>query len=172
MTNDHYLFLDQFEDVLHGMTGKALITFSAEMRRLVEASLGQATIIVTLHPGATNALNTPEGGDIRSIAPLDSRHVVDVGPLTNEGAHQLALTYLDYYRLPDKKPTTAEYPFTTEAIDDIHTASRRNVRACLQAFNYALVCGVDTEYKVIDKQFLTEHHAEITGRIHPEDVTL
>ena len=61
----HYLFFDQFEDVVHGMTGKALITFNTEMRRLIEASLGQATIIVTLHPGATQALSTHEGGDIR-----------------------------------------------------------------------------------------------------------
>jgi len=90
----HYLFFDQFEDVIHGMSGKALITFNAEMRRLIEASLRQATITVTLHPGAALALSTHEGGDIRSIAPRDPRHVVDVRPLTREGAHQLALTYL------------------------------------------------------------------------------
>jgi hypothetical protein len=168
----HYLFFDQFEDVVHGMTGKALITFNTEMRRLIEASLGQATITVTLHPGATQALSTHEGGDIRSIAPLDSRHVVDVRPLTREGAHRLALTYLDHYRLPNATPPDPLYPFTPEAIDDIHTTSRGNIRACLQAFNYAIVCGMDANYAHIDKSFLVEHHAEVTGRIHPEDVTL
>ena len=168
----HYLFFDQFEDVVHGMTGKALITFNTEMRRLLEASLGQATIIVTLHPGATQALSTHEGGDIRSIAPLDSRHVVDVRSLTREGAHQLALTYLDHYRLPSSTPPDPLFPFTVEALDDIHTASRGNIRACLQAFNYAIVCGLDADYAHIDRPFLVAHHTEVTGRVHPEDVTL
>lgn len=168
----HYLFFDQFEDLVHGMTGKALIAFNTEMRRLIEASLGQATITVTLHPGATQALSTHEGGDIRSIAPLDSRYVVDVRPLTREGAHQLALTYLDHYRLPSVTPPDPLYPFTPEAIDDIHTVSRGNIRACLQAFNYAIVCGTDADYALIDKLFLTQHHTEVTGRVHPEDVTL
>jgi hypothetical protein len=168
----HYLFLDQFEDVVHGMTGRALITFNTEMRRLVEASLGQATTTVTLHPGATQALSTHEGGDIRSIAPLDSRHVVNVRPLTREGAHQLARTYLDHYRLRDSSPPDPLYPFTPEALDDIHTASRGNIRACLQAFNYAIVCGRSADYARVDRSFLAEHHIEVTGRVHPEDVTL
>lgn len=168
----HYLFFDQFEDVVHGMTGKALITFNTEMRRLIEASLGQATITVTLHPGATQALSTHEGGDIRSIAPLDSRHVVDVRPLTREGAHQLALTYLDHYRLTDLAAPDPLYPFTPEALDDIHTASRGNIRACLQALNYAIVCGMEADCAQIDRAFLVKHHAEVTGRVHPEDVNL
>jgi hypothetical protein len=168
----HYLFFDQFENVIHGMTGKTLITFAAEMRRLIEASLEQATIIVTLHPGAKLALSTHEADDIRSIAPLDPRYVIDVRPLTKEGAHQLALTYLDHYRVPNATPSELLYPFTPEAIDDIHTASRGNIRACLQAFNYAIECGKGTGFALIDKSFLTEHHAEVTGRVHPEDVAL
>ena len=168
----HYLFFDQFEDVVHGLTGKALITFNTEMRRLIEASMGQATITVTLHPGATQALSTPEGGDIRSIAPLDSRHVVDVRRLTKEGAHQLALTYLNHYRLPGTAQPDPLYPFTPEAVDEIHTVSQGNIRACLQAFNYAIVCGMDSNCALIDQDFLIQHHTEITGRIHPEHINL
>jgi hypothetical protein len=168
----HYLFFDQFEDVVHGLTGKALITFNTEMRRLIEASMGQATITVTLHPGATQALSTHEGGDIRSIAPLDSRHVVDVRRLTKEGARLLALTYLDHYRLPGTAHPNPLYPFTPDAVDSIHTASQGNIRACLQAFNYAIVCGMDADYVLIDHGFLVQHHTEITGRIHPEDINL
>jgi hypothetical protein len=168
----HYLFFDQFEDVVHGLTGKALITFNTEMRRLIEASMGQATITVTLHPGATQALSTHEGGDIRSIAPLDSRSVVDVRHLTKVGAHQLALTYLNHYRLPNTAQTDPLYPFTLDAVNAIHTASQGNIRACLQAFNYAIVCGMDANCALIDQDFLTQHHTEITGRIHPEHINL
>ena len=168
----HYLFFDQFENVVHGLTGKALLTFSSEMRRLIEASMGQATITVTLHPGATQALSTPEGGDIRSIAPLDSRSVVNVRRLTKEGAHQLALTYLDHYRLPGTAQADPLYPFTPDAVDAIHAASQGNIRACLQAFNYAIVCGIDADCDLIDEGFLIQHHTEITGRIHPEHINL
>jgi hypothetical protein len=168
----HYLFFDQFEDVVHGLTGKALITFNTEMRRLIEASMGQATITVTLHPGATQALSTHEGGDITSIAPLDSRHVVDVRHLTKEGARQLASTYLNHYRLLGTKQSDPLYPFTAEAVDAIHTASLGNIRACLQAFNYAIVCGMDADCALIDENFLIYHHTDITGRIHPEQVNL
>lgn len=168
----HYLFFDQFEDVIHGMTGKTLIAFSTEMRRLIEASLRQATITVTLHSGADQALSTHEGDNIRSIAPLDTRYVVDVRLLTKEGAHQLALTYLNHYRLPNTCPPDALYPFTQEAIDEIHTASQGNIRACLQALNYAIECGIETDYALLDRQFLVEHHTDITGRVHPEHINL
>jgi len=168
----HYLFFDQFEDVVHGLPGKALITFNTEMRRLIEASMGQATITVTLHPGATQALSTHEGGDIRSIAPLDSRYVVDVRRLTREGARQLALTYLEHYRLPGIAQLDPLYPFTQEAVDAIYTASQGNIRACLQAFNYAIVCGMEADYALIDQGFIVQNHTKITGRIHPEDIKL
>jgi hypothetical protein len=168
----HYLFFDQFEDVVHGLSGKSLITFNTEMRRLIEASLGRATIVVTLHPGATNTLSSDEGGDITSIAPLDQRHVVDVLPLSEKGAGKLAQTYLDHYRLMDLKPPDPFYPFTREAIKLIYSATRGNIRACLQAFNYAIEEGSDADYPLIDKDFLHEHHQDITGRIQAEEVVL
>ncbi len=168
----HYLFFDQFEDAVHGLTGKRLIDFNTEMRRLIEASMGSATITVTLHPGATQALSTHEGGDIRSIAPLDSRHVVDIGRLTIDGAHQLATTYLDHYRIPGACQLDPLYPFTSDAIVSIHQASEGNIRACLQALNYAIVCGMDANFVTIDGDFLVKHHTEITGKIHPEQINL
>jgi hypothetical protein len=168
----HYIFFDQFEDVVHGLSGKSLISFNTEMRRLIEASIGQATLIVTLHPGATNTLSSDEGGDITSIAPLDQRHVVDVRRLTEEGANQLAQTYLDYFRLADPPPPDALYPFTIEAIKEIYRAAKGNIRACLVAFNYAIEKGVDEGYAIIDKDFLTKHHSDITGRVHADEVIL
>jgi len=168
----HYLFLDQFEDVVHGLSGKSLITFNTEMRRLIEASIGQATMIVSLHPGATNTLSGSEGGDITSIAPLDQRHVVDVRRLTEEGTSQLAQTYLDHFRPTELPPPNALYPFTAKAIEEIYHAAKGNIRACLQAFNYAVEKGADEGYPVIDESFLVKHHSDITGRVHADEVTL
>ncbi|MGI0015889.1 MAG: hypothetical protein ACREBU_20920, partial [Nitrososphaera sp.] len=169
----NYLFFDQFEDVVHGLSGKSLITFNTEMRRLIEASIGQATLIITLHPGATNTLSSNEGGDITSIAPLDPRHVVDMRNLTKEGTSQLAKTYLDHFRLAESPPPHSLYPFTTEAIEEIYNSSAKgNIRACLQALNYAIEKGIDAGSPIIDKDFLAKYHSDITGRVHPDEVVL
>ena len=168
----HYLFFDQFEDVVHGLSGQSLITFNTEMRRLIEASIGQATMVVSLHPGATATLSSAEGGDITSIAPLDQRHVVSMWPLTKEEASLLARTYLDHFRLPGSPPPNPLYPFSAEAIEEICDTYKGNVRACLQAFNYALQRGVDEGCSAIDGAFLVKHHADITGRVHADEVIL
>jgi hypothetical protein len=169
----HYLFFDQFEDVVHGLSGKSLITFNTEVRRLIEASIGQATLIVTLHPGATNTLmGSDEVGDITSIAPLDERHVVTIWRLKQEEAIQLAQTYLDHFRLPELPPPDALYPFTNQAVEEISGIFSGNIRNCLQAFNYAVELGIDADYPTIDGDFLAAHHSEITGRVHPDEVVL
>ena len=168
----HYFFLDQFEDVVHGLSGKALITFNTELRRLVEASIDQATMIVSLHPGANATLRSDEGGDIRSIAPLDQRHVVSVWPLTKEEASQLAQTYLDFFRLLELSPPDALYPFTAGAIEEICDTFEGNIRNCLQAFNYAIEIGIGADCPAIDQDFLAKYHSDITGRVHADEVIL
>ncbi len=168
----HYIFLDQFEDVVHGLSGKSLISFNTEFRRLIEASIGYATLVVTLHPGATNTLSSDEGGDITSIAPLDQRHVVDVHGLSPKGADQLVRTYLNHFRLPDSRPPDDLYPFTAEAIEIIYQAAKGNIRFYLQALNYAIEKGVDEEYALINGEFLTQYHPDITGRVQPDEVIL
>jgi hypothetical protein len=168
----NYLFFDQFEDVVHGLSGQSLITFNTEMRRLIEASIGQATMIVTLHPGANATLSSAEGGDITSIAPLDQRHVVSVWPLTKDEASLLAQTYLDYFRLSESPPPNALYPFSTGAIEEICATFKGNIRACLQTFNYAIEKGIAEGYSAIDEDFLARHHADITGRVHADEVIL
>jgi hypothetical protein len=168
----HYIFLDQFEDVVHGLSGKSLISFNTEFRRLIEASITFATLIVTLHPGATNTLSSDEGGDITSIAPLDQRHVVTVLTLTPEGAYHLAETYIDHFRLGDPDPPDPMYPFTSDAIKETYQAAKGNIRTYLQALNYAVEKGADEDYAVIDAEFLAKHHSDITGRIHADDIIL
>jgi len=168
----NYLFFDQFEDVVHGLSGKSLLTFSAEMRRFIEASIGQATVVVTLHPGAALALDSPDAVAITSIAPRDERHVVEVRPLAREGANLLCHTYLDYFRLPDLPPPNPLYPFTNEAIELIYEAAKGNVRGCLQAFNYAIEKGIETGTPLADKEFVIKYHSDISGRVHRDAVSL
>ena len=117
-------------------------------------------------------IGSDEGGDIRSIAPLDQRHVVSVWPLTKEEASQLAQTYLDHFRPSESPPPNALYPFSTGAIEEICGTFKGNIRACLQAFNYAVEKGIDEGYSVIDGDFLVKHHADITGRVHADEVIL
>jgi len=98
--------------------------------------------------------------------------VVDVRRLTPDGTSQLAQTYLDYFRIPALSAPTALYPFTPEAIGDIYDAAKGNIRACLQALNYAIEAGIDADGADIDRDFLVEHHLDITGRVHADEVTL
>jgi len=117
-------------------------------------------------------LSSNEGGDITSIAPLDQRHVVDVRSLAKERADQLAQTYLDHFRVAEPSPPNVLYPFTPEAIQRIYEAAKGNIRAYLQALNYAIEKGIDAGYPPIDERFLVEHHSDITGRVHADEVTL
>lgn len=168
----HFVIMDQFEDVIHGLSGQSLIRFNTEFRRLIEASIRYATLIVTLHPGATNTLSSDEGGDITSIAPLDQRHVVSVLTLTQQGATRLAKTYIRHFRLPDSTQPDSLYPFTDDAIEEVYQAAKGNIRAFLQALNYAIEKGVDEGYPIIDGEFLTKYHSDITGKVHADDIIL
>lgn len=170
--NYHYIFLDQFEDVIHGLSGKSLIAFNSDFRRVIEASMGYATMIVTLHPGAIVTLSSDEGGDITSIAPLDERHIVQIPILTRDGAFQLAKTYISNFRESPKEPLDLLYPFTEPAIEKTFDAASANIRAFLQALNYAIEKGADEAFVLIDQAFLTAHHSEITGRVHADEIQL
>lgn len=168
----HYFFLDQFEDVIHGLSGKSLIAFNTDFRRVIEASMGYATMIVTLHPGAIVTLSSDEGGDITSIAPLDERHIVQIPILTRDGAFQLAETYISSFRISPREPLDVLYPFTEAAIDKAFDAASANIRAFLQALNYAIEKGADEAFALIDQAFLIAHHAEITGRVPRDEIQL
>ncbi len=168
--NYHYLFFDQFEDPIQGLTGKDLITFASGMRYLLEIGNGHMTVVVTLHPGAELTLAGQDAQEFITLAPLDSRHCVDVKLLTLEDAQTLAITYLDAFRVGI--PPDPLYPFTPEAVAQIYEASQHQIRTILTGLNLAVSEGVEAGCPKIDLEFIQNKHEEITGQLHPDLIDL
>jgi hypothetical protein len=166
----HYLFFDQFEEVVSGTRGRDLMKIAAEMRRLLEVGLGLVSIVVTLHPGAIISLQAPEGQELLTLAPLDTRHCVDVRSLSAADAQALAITYLKEFRTGE--PGTPLFPLTPESITRIHEVAEGNAREVLRGFNLAIEEGADAGHPLITLEFLHAKHAEITGRISPNRISL
>jgi len=166
----HYLFLDQFEDPIYGLKGKDLILFSSQMRRLLEAGIGQMSIIVTLNSSAARTLETPEAQEFTTLAPLDNRHIINVEPLEPHNASALAITYLQEFRT--ETPPDSLFPFTSEAVNLIHEAAEGVIRNILTGYNLCIEEGVDAKCQLITPDFLNSKYEEILGRIRPELVSL
>ena len=166
----HYLFFDQFEDQIYGLSGRDLILFSTEMRRLLEAGAGRVSIIVTLHAGAVQTLAPPEAHEFATLAPLDGRHSVDVKPLEPAAAETLAITYLQEFR--SGTPPDPLYPLTAEVVSHIHEVAEGNIRGILTGLSLCIQEGIDADYPPITLKFLREKHEEITGKISPERINL
>ncbi len=166
----HYLFFDQFEDPIYGLSGKDLILFSSEMRRLLEAGSSRVSTAVTLHPGAAITLTAPEAQEFIVLAPIDRRHIVDVKPLEPAGAETLGITYLQEFR--SGTPPDPLYPLTAEAVSHIHDVAEGNIRGILTGFSLCIEEGIYADYPLITLEFLHEKHEEITGKISPERISL
>ena len=166
----HYIFLDQFEDPIHGLAGKDLIAFSSGMRRILELGNERMTVVVTLHPGAVLTLEGQDSQEFTTLAPLDSRHRIDVDLLNPEDAQALAITYLEAFRT-DSSPDPL-YPFTPEAIAQIFEATKGQIRSILSGLNLAIEEGVEAGCPVVDQAFIQSKHVEITGKLHPDLINL
>jgi len=166
----HYLFFDQFEDSIHGLRGKDLIAFASGMRRLLVAGTGRVSIIVTIHPGAVATLETPDGQEFATLAPLDRRHTVQIEPLELSDAEALAVTYLQEFRRGT--PPNPLYPLTSEAIQEISEVAEGNIRQVLRGFNLSIEEGVDAGYPPITLEFLHSKQEDILGEVSPEHIPL
>jgi hypothetical protein len=164
----HYMFFDQFEDAVTGLSGKSLIDFSSGMRRLLDGSMNRMSIIVTLHPGAALTLDGPDAQEFITLAPLDSRHRVDIELLEPKEAISLAKTYMDDFRV-DGAPNLL-YPFTEEAIQEISDGVGGQIRGFLTGMNLAIEEGIEADFSEIDRSFVKSNYESIVGRIHEDRI--
>lgn len=161
----HYLFIDQFEDAVRANQGKnQLPDFCSEMRRLVVACAKRATIIVTLHPESEEILEKRGGEHLTGLAGLDVRHKVNVKEITLDEAVDLALSYLEYFRLPSKTKDQL-YPFDSTAIKYIRHMKGGAPRDVLQALATTIEEGIEANYQRLDLDFLKKNHRRIFDKI-------
>ncbi|MFH1180774.1 MAG: hypothetical protein V1710_10465, partial [Candidatus Bathyarchaeota archaeon] len=74
----HYVFMDQFEDMITGSSKQGISKLSLELKNILLASSRKASFYVTLHPHSEMLLQGMEAKDLTGVAPLDTIHRVNV----------------------------------------------------------------------------------------------
>lgn len=159
----HYFFLDQFEETIEPLRGASLSRFSTGMSSLLRACSGQATIVVTLHPYAEQALGQPEGKHVISLAGLDRRHKIDVNTMSPQEGVKLCLSYMSPFRRD--RPDNPLYPFDDDAVGYLSYLTNGVPRLALESMNRAIEEGISANYVLITLDFLKQYHEEITGKV-------
>lgn len=159
----HYFFIDQFEETIEPLRGASLSVFSTEMSSLLRVCAGQATIIVTLHPVAEQALGQPEGKHVTSLASLDIRHKIDVNLMSWPEGVKLCLSYMNLFRRG--KPDDPLYPFHEDVAKYLTYLANGVPRDFLESMNRAIEVGVLNHYALLTLDFVEQHHEEITGKV-------
>jgi hypothetical protein len=159
----HYFFFDQFEETVEPLRGASLSLFSTRMSSLLKACIGQAAIIVTLHPSAELTLSQPEGMHVRSLAGLDNRHKIDVSTMSPDEGVKLCLSYFSPFR--HGKPESPLYPFEEDVVRYLTFLTNGIPRFALEDFNKAIEVGIASDYAKITLDFVKEHHEDITGKV-------
>ena len=156
----HYIIVDQFEDAVRGHKNQ-LGDFCTEMRRILMSCTKLGLILVTLHPESEAILNERGGEHFVGLANLDERHTIDVKTLEPEEVVELALTYMEQFRIGSPKHEL--YPFDKDVVKYI--GYRRNwiSREILQTLHVAVEEGIDNNFAKIDMEFLKKKHRKILG---------
>jgi len=163
----HYFFLDQFEETIEPLRGASLSAFSTGMSSLLRACAGHATITVTLHPVAEQALAQPEGKHVMSLASLDKRHKTDVNMMSRPEGIKLCISYMELFRRG--KPEDVLYPFNEDVAKYLTYLANGVPRLFLESMNRAVEIGVSKNYALLNFDFVKQHHEEITGKVFMEE---
>jgi len=159
----HYFFIDQFEETIEPLRGAGLSVFSTGMSSLLRACAGQATIVVTLHPVAEQALGQPEGKHVISLASLDKRHKIDVNTMSLPEGVKVCLSYMNLFRRGE--PDTPLYPFHEDVVKYLTYLVNGVPRLFLESMNRAVEVGVLKDYALLTLDFVEQNHEEITGKV-------
>jgi len=163
----HYFFLDQFEETIEPLRGASLSVFSTGMSSLLRVCAGQATIVVTLHPVAEQALGQPEGKHVISLASLDKRHKIDVNTMSPPEGIQICLSYMSLFR--HGKPDNPLYPFREDVVKYLTYLANGVPRLFLESMNQAIETGISKDYALLTLDFIKQYHEEITGKVFVEE---
>ena len=162
--NRHYIFMDQFEDMITGSSKQGIAKLSLELKNILLASSRKASFYVTLHPHSEMLLQGMEAKDLTGIAPLDTIHRVNVMVLDRKGdqATTLAKAYMDYYRT--ETPPYSTYPIEEELVNLISYLQGGNIRALLQHLYNCIEYGSMKEMEEITLEYALQNPQEILGR--------
>lgn len=161
----NYFFLDQIEDAIMATPTSKIGEFCLGMRRILEANINSATIIVTLHPDSEMKLNVPDADHLTKLAPLDTKHRVDVmvPEVVTDEIINLVAEYMKRFRTAE--PPTPTYPLDPEVIKFISSKKEGNIREILQQLHECIKYGVEVGKPYIDMNFIIQHPRETIGTL-------
>jgi hypothetical protein len=161
----NYFFLDQLEDAIMATSSSKLNVFCVAIRRMIEAAVNKASIIVTLHPDSEMKLDTQQARDLLGIAPLDLGHRVDVMSMEagSELTIDLSLEYLNFNRTSD--PPFPTFPFSPEVLRYVCFLKDGQIRAILQQLHECIKFGASKGSPPIDIDFVLKHPRETLGAL-------
>jgi hypothetical protein len=159
-----YVFLDQFEDAFMKVPSPKVAEFCLEMRRILEAGSGLATLTVTLHPDGETKLSGMGSEQLTQFAPLDTNHIVSVMTLRNKEslAVPLSQVYLEEFRTSKAEYPT--YPFTTETLEFICQIEGGNIRQILQRLHYCLEYALENDVSEVTTDVICRNPRRTIGR--------
>lgn len=162
--NRHFLFLDQFEDMIMGTKKSGIGLLCVSMKRMIEASGDRVTVFVTLHPNSEDYLRMPQAKDLTGVAPLDGIHRVDVMLLDRRGesAVTLALEYFKYFRAGD--PPYPTFPIRPELIEFVCFLHGGVIREVLQQLHNCLDHVAQTNMPELTLEYALKHSLEVFGK--------
>lgn len=163
-TQHHYIFMDQFEDMITGSNKRGIAKLSLEIKKILLAGTRYASFYVTLHPNSEMLLQGMEAKDLTGMAPLDTIHRVNVMVLDRKGdqAIMLAKAYLDYYRITD--PPYSTFPIEEELINFLNYIQGGNIRALLQNLYNCIEYACIQELDELTLMYALNHPQQILGR--------
>jgi len=158
-----YFFLDQWEDAIISTSTSKIGEFSSEMRRMMEASINMATVLVSLHPDSERKLRTKSAEHLLAIAPMDGMHLVDVSKLDKISKYAVPLTEEYMKRFRTGEPSSPIFPFEPEVIQYACFVEDGRIRFFLQRLHDCLTFANQKGATVVNLNFILENHNSCMG---------
>ena len=160
----HYIFLDQFEEMIMGAEKRGIGRLCLGLKKMILSSKRSVCFFVTLHPSSDMYLKIQEATDLTGIAPLDTIHRVDVMVLDTRGdaALTLAEEYFKHFRTREAPYTS--YPVEQELVELICFLQQGNIRGFLQQMHNCIEYGLMLELPEISLSFALDNPLDIFGR--------
>jgi hypothetical protein len=162
---DNFVFLDQLEDAIMPVPSSKIGEFCLDFRRILEAGIGKAVMVVTLHPDSEMKLDTQSAQHLLKVAPLDTAHRIDVLALevARDEAVDLTVEYMNHFR--SGTPEYPTFPIRPEVIRYISFLKEGNIRQVLQQLNECLKVGAASGHPDITLEYVVNHHKETMGML-------
>lgn len=169
--NGAYIFIDDFERIPDFQSERDRRDFVNSIRTFLfdgsseNAKKGFFNFLLVLHAGVPRLIEKAWGDSGMeqrcSLATLDKNqsegHQIIFNPLNVTSTEKLIAAYIKEFRSGDSSASVL-YPFTSEAVNKIHTVSEGNVSKILKNCYHILEAAVKTEdIELVDKTFVDNY---------------